>query len=120
MTILPSLDKNENWDLKPPNPIFTHTIVQTLIQIFALSQLEDILTSAARIGGSATAHSNDDIKVGLVAERVAWRVVYALLCGGGDSRGGGGDLIYRPRLDGSQKVTIESYPNAIPDFVYHL
>ncbi|KAL3627603.1 hypothetical protein CASFOL_028966 [Castilleja foliolosa] len=60
---------------------------------------------------------DDDSKVGLVAEGVIGRVVYALRCGGGDSRAVAATVLTSLALLEVNKVTIGSYPDAIPGLV---
>ncbi|KAK6124442.1 hypothetical protein DH2020_041819 [Rehmannia glutinosa] len=59
-------------------------------------------------------------KVGLVAEGVVGKVVYALRCGVGDSRAVAATVLTSLAVLEVNKVTIGSYPDAIPGLVFLL
>ncbi|KAI3466611.1 hypothetical protein Pfo_023274 [Paulownia fortunei] len=63
---------------------------------------------------------DDDSKVGLVVEGVVGKVVYALRCGVGDSRAVAATVLTSLAVLEVNKVTIGSYPDAIPGLVYLL
>lgn len=63
---------------------------------------------------------DDDSKVGLVAEGIVGRVVSALRCGAGDSRAVAATVLTSLAVLEVNKVTIGSYPDAIPGLVYLL
>ncbi|KAK6149819.1 hypothetical protein DH2020_017344 [Rehmannia glutinosa] len=63
---------------------------------------------------------DDDSKVGLVAEGVVGKVVYALRCGVGDSRAVAATVLTSLAVLEVNKVTIGSYPDAIPGLVFLL
>ncbi|KAI3456374.1 hypothetical protein Pfo_013037 [Paulownia fortunei] len=60
---------------------------------------------------------DDDSKVGLVAEGIVGKVVYALRCGVGDSRAVAATVLTSLAVLEVNKVTIGSYPDAIPGLV---
>lgn len=60
---------------------------------------------------------DDDNKVGLVAEGVVGRVVHALRCGAGDSRAIAATVLTSLAVLEVNKVTIGSYPDAVPGLV---
>ncbi|KAL6546696.1 hypothetical protein OROMI_022417 [Orobanche minor] len=60
---------------------------------------------------------DDDSKVGLVAEGVVGRVVYALRWGGGDSRAVAATVLTSLAVLEVNNVTIGSHPDAIPGLV---
>ncbi|XP_057764696.1 U-box domain-containing protein 8-like [Salvia miltiorrhiza] len=60
---------------------------------------------------------DDDSKVGLVAEGIVGKVVYALHCGVGDSRAVAATVLTSLAVLEVNKVTIGSYPDAIPGLV---
>ncbi|PIN01215.1 Ubiquitin--protein ligase [Handroanthus impetiginosus] len=60
---------------------------------------------------------DDDSKVGLVAEGIVGKVVHALRCGVGDSRAVAATVLTSLAVLEVNKVTIGSYPDAIPGLV---
>ncbi|KAG6416526.1 hypothetical protein SASPL_123958 [Salvia splendens] len=60
---------------------------------------------------------DDDSKVGLVAEGVVAKVVYALHCGVGDSRAVAATVLTSLAVLEVNRVTIGSFPDAIPGLV---
>ncbi|XP_042028500.1 U-box domain-containing protein 8-like [Salvia splendens] len=60
---------------------------------------------------------DDDCKIGLVAEGIVGKIVYALHCGVGDSRAVAATVLTSLAVLEVNKVTIGSYPDAIPGLV---